>query len=281
MGVTLVATSGCAEDPNGAPTCTLGTIAAGSSAQYTIEVTVDAPLASLTLTNNAEVASATADPDLTNNTDSSQTTADDGDGADPAVEAQVPGVNGSAQGDGDGNGIQDNLEPWTASVPSVVGDCWFTVTNAQLDPLEDVRAEPPHPNPAIGAAFPCGMVSYEVVLPGVGAGVDVRLWMYPPRAGYVALGKSGPFGTVRMVDSVPDNVDVKAVFGFRGADGKDLDEDYTADGIFSDPIGPIRGQEFPTDMVHPSRPVPTLLPLGLGLLGLLLAGVAYRARRRR
>ena len=40
-GVTLVATSGCAEDPAGVPTCTLGTIAAGGSASYTVMVTVD------------------------------------------------------------------------------------------------------------------------------------------------------------------------------------------------------------------------------------------------
>jgi len=41
-GVTFVSTAGCAEDPNGVPTCSLGDIAAGGSDSYTITVTVDA-----------------------------------------------------------------------------------------------------------------------------------------------------------------------------------------------------------------------------------------------
>ena len=50
-GVTFVSTSGCAEDPNGVPTCTLGDIAAGASKLYTITISVD-PNASGTLTNH-------------------------------------------------------------------------------------------------------------------------------------------------------------------------------------------------------------------------------------
>ncbi|MFB3044425.1 MAG: DUF11 domain-containing protein, partial [Acidimicrobiia bacterium] len=55
-GVTFVSTTGCAEDPNGVPTCILGTIAAGASAMYTITVTVDSSTTG-TLTNSATVAS--------------------------------------------------------------------------------------------------------------------------------------------------------------------------------------------------------------------------------
>ncbi len=40
-GVILVATGGCAEDPGGVPTCTLGTIPTGSSRQFTVAVAVD------------------------------------------------------------------------------------------------------------------------------------------------------------------------------------------------------------------------------------------------
>ena len=57
-GVTLVSTSGCAEDPSGVATCTLGTIAASSSDQYTITVTVDSATTGV-LTNTAAVASST------------------------------------------------------------------------------------------------------------------------------------------------------------------------------------------------------------------------------
>ncbi len=43
--VTLDSTSGCAEDPIGVPTCTLGTVVAGATGQFTVTVTVDAVLA--------------------------------------------------------------------------------------------------------------------------------------------------------------------------------------------------------------------------------------------
>ena len=66
-GVTLVSTTGCAEDPNGVPACTLGTIPAGGSASYTIQVAVD-PGLSGTITNTATVTSDILDIDGTNNT---------------------------------------------------------------------------------------------------------------------------------------------------------------------------------------------------------------------
>ena len=65
-GVTLVSTSGCAEDPSGVPACTLGAIAANASKQYTITVSVDSS-ASGTLTNTATV-SAPEDAMTANNT---------------------------------------------------------------------------------------------------------------------------------------------------------------------------------------------------------------------
>ncbi|WP_154222273.1 DUF11 domain-containing protein [Marinicella rhabdoformis] len=68
-GVTLVSTSGCTEDPNGVPTCSLGNIASGGFATYTVAVNVNNN-ASGTLTNNVSVTSDTLDPDTSdNNTD--------------------------------------------------------------------------------------------------------------------------------------------------------------------------------------------------------------------
>ena len=55
-GVTLVSTTGCGGDPNGVPTCTLGTIPFPGSKFYTIEVTVDATTIGL-ITNLASVTS--------------------------------------------------------------------------------------------------------------------------------------------------------------------------------------------------------------------------------
>ncbi|MCG8461981.1 MAG: DUF11 domain-containing protein, partial [Holophagales bacterium] len=65
-GVTFVDSSGCAEDPNANPTCTLGTIAAGGMASYTINVT--APNASGQITNSVSISSATTDPNAGNDT---------------------------------------------------------------------------------------------------------------------------------------------------------------------------------------------------------------------
>ena len=63
-GVTFVETVGCGEDPAGAPTCSLGTVAGGATAQYTVEVTVDSPAAAglVSITNQADVSSSTTDP---------------------------------------------------------------------------------------------------------------------------------------------------------------------------------------------------------------------------
>jgi len=57
-GVTFISTSGCDEDPNGVPTCTLGTIPNGAFAQYTISVSVDTNTLGV-ITNSAFVASST------------------------------------------------------------------------------------------------------------------------------------------------------------------------------------------------------------------------------
>ena len=74
-GVTLVSTSGCNEDPAGVANCTLGTIAAGASKQYTITVEVDSDVAHGTvLTNSASVSSDTTDPVSGNNAITEDTT---------------------------------------------------------------------------------------------------------------------------------------------------------------------------------------------------------------
>ena len=64
--VTFASTKGCAEDPAGVPTCTLGDIAAGQSDSYTISATINLG-ASGTVTNTATASSSTGDPNLTNN----------------------------------------------------------------------------------------------------------------------------------------------------------------------------------------------------------------------
>jgi len=97
-GVTGASTSGCSEDPNGVPTCTLGNIASEGSAQYTIKVTV-VPEASGTITNEAMVTSDADDPDTSNNTVTEDTT------------VTVVAV------DADGDGIPDNTDQCDTTAP--------------------------------------------------------------------------------------------------------------------------------------------------------------------
>ncbi len=72
-GLTLVSTSGCAEDPTGVPTCSLGTITNGQTAQFSITAVVDeSPPASIT--NTASVAADEVDTDPGNSSAAQQTT---------------------------------------------------------------------------------------------------------------------------------------------------------------------------------------------------------------
>ena len=71
--VSFVSTSGCVEDPSGVPTCTLGTVAAGQMAAYTVSVTV-APTAGGVITNNVTVSTTTSDPVAGNDSTSENTT---------------------------------------------------------------------------------------------------------------------------------------------------------------------------------------------------------------
>lgn len=68
QGQVLVSTSGCFEDPSGAPTCSIGTVAAGSTVAVTL--TAQVQRATGLQTNTASVDSDTTDPVSANNTGS-------------------------------------------------------------------------------------------------------------------------------------------------------------------------------------------------------------------
>jgi len=72
-GVTLVSTSGCAEDPTGVPTCSLGSIDAGGFAEFTVNVTVD-PSVTGVITNNVSVVTSSEESDIENNDAAQDTT---------------------------------------------------------------------------------------------------------------------------------------------------------------------------------------------------------------
>jgi len=70
--VSLVSTSGCAEDPIAVPVCTLGDLANGESASYTITVLVNED-AQGEIINAAITDADTTDPVETDNTDGATT----------------------------------------------------------------------------------------------------------------------------------------------------------------------------------------------------------------
>jgi uncharacterized repeat protein (TIGR01451 family) len=71
-GVTLVSTTGCAEDPAGVPTCSLGTIAPAGFAEYTATVLVD-PSTLGTLINTATVVTSSNESIIDNNATTAET----------------------------------------------------------------------------------------------------------------------------------------------------------------------------------------------------------------
>jgi len=91
--VTLISTTGCAEDPSGAPTCSLGTIASGADVQFVIETMVDIGAHGV-FTNTAVVASTTYDPDLGNNQTAISTTIQSADLSISKIESADPVVAG-------------------------------------------------------------------------------------------------------------------------------------------------------------------------------------------
>jgi len=63
--VTFVSTTGCAEDPNGNPTCSVGTVPAGQTAMFSLVATADS---ANTGTVDMSVASSVSDPNSGDNT---------------------------------------------------------------------------------------------------------------------------------------------------------------------------------------------------------------------
>lgn len=103
--LSVVATNGCAEDAAGVPTCTLGTIASGGSAQYTVETLV-APTASGSI--DAGVSVDAIEPD-SNASDSTAV-------ASTVVTALLPDLNVVKSNDVGGVAVVDASWSWTLLV---------------------------------------------------------------------------------------------------------------------------------------------------------------------
>ena len=75
-GTTFVSTSGCAEDPDGVPTCALGGIAASDSADYTVTATIDTSTTG-TITASATAVSTTTGPTVVDDNSANDTGSED------------------------------------------------------------------------------------------------------------------------------------------------------------------------------------------------------------
>jgi uncharacterized repeat protein (TIGR01451 family) len=144
-GITLVATTGCAEDPNGAPTCTLGGIAAGSFTTYTIEVSVD-PSPPASVDNEACVSGDETDPNAANDCDTETTTFD--------ATAPTVDVVGFQPPSGDGE----------------VDECETVQT--EILQLELTFSEPMNVVSPSDAASATNPANYRLVAPVLGSGFD-------------------------------------------------------------------------------------------------------------
>ncbi len=122
--VGLVSTSGCANDPNGVPACTLGTIPAGGSAAYTVDVVVDDSTPDgATITNTARFAAASSDPDPAGDVATEDTLID----ALPPIVTLVDSVAGT------GDGMLAECEEAKVAVTGLL----VSFSEAVQDPLGD------------------------------------------------------------------------------------------------------------------------------------------------
>ena len=121
-GVTLVDTVGCAEDPAAVPTCTLGTVNSGASAQYTITVSID-PAPPASIINTASVTSIEPETDPSDNTDDEETTLDN-------IPPEVVLINSAAD---TGDGVLEECE--SALVP--INELLVTFSEDVQDPPGD------------------------------------------------------------------------------------------------------------------------------------------------
>ena len=153
-GVTFVSTTGCAEDPNGVPTCTLGTIAAGNFVQYTISVT--SPATAGLITNNASVASTTT---LIN-------TGDDSTSEDTTVNAPPAGLDFGDAPNSYGTLLASNGARHTIGGP-FLGPVGPDVEADASPPLDGTGDD------TVGVDDEDGISFNPPLTPGVGATVDI------------------------------------------------------------------------------------------------------------
>ncbi|MEZ5591519.1 MAG: choice-of-anchor U domain-containing protein, partial [Gammaproteobacteria bacterium] len=195
-------------------------------------------------------------------------TFDDGDGIVAEEEDGVPGYNGSAQGDGNGDSIADKLQANVSSVQDGPSSCWWTIETDGVQhsnvAIETIPAGVPP------GGYPCNFARFEVELGDEQSQLQLTLYFAPRNAGIQGVLKfnhlSGQWETIGTVDHSGD----KTIVHYSLSDGGPYDDDQSEDGRIQDPVGAV---------ALPSA-IPSLNPVGLGVLVVAWALLLLSVRRR-
>ncbi len=203
-GIQFKETVGCAEDKTGVPTCSLGDIAAGASASYTVEVKMKTQSPLGIMTNTAEVTSATLDQDLANNTATEDTLVcrkktDFQQCGEVEVFSPLgtptsagPVASASASSPASSAGSASASSPASSAGSAIPASSAFPSLSPGVAPTSSstVSAAPP---PAASASGPASQANS---LPATGSNstspiTTIALWMLAAGLGFLTLGRTG------------------------------------------------------------------------------------------
>ncbi len=180
---------------------------------------------------------------------------DDGDGIPEEVEALVPGLGDAPQGDGNGDGVMDTLQPEVSSVPfretGAISDnpdapvvfVTLAVTEDQDNKLSSTlrnvqQLDTPENLPG-KLSMPLGVISFEATVGTVGGTESFSLyvddsvlvngyWKQNATGAWVNLASAAYGGKVLQEGG-------KIRLDFQITDGGEFDDDGVADGVITDP----------------------------------------------
>ncbi|NJD05747.1 MAG: hypothetical protein FIA97_04520, partial [Methylococcaceae bacterium] len=179
---------------------------------------------------------------------------DDGDGVDTELEVRVPGVGGSAAGDGNGDGVADILQQDVTSLPIsnlVTGQTnYVTVANSGDAVQAHFQVEPPPDNVPAGVDLPLGVLSFD--LAGVATGTTVNMSVFVdssiPVNGYWKQDNDGNWSNVATAIVPLEGGKTRVDFQLQDNGAYDS---APRDGFISDPGGPgfLAPVAVPDDLV--------------------------------
>lgn len=212
--------------------------------------------------------------------------ADDGDGVPSSVEDGAPN-----NGDGNGDGIADELQGWVASLPSATNHGYLTVeacadsTCSTTCQLQNVETLSPGQLPASTYTFPYGLVQFTVhCSPAYIHILYHGTTGFSPQTQYIKFG-ADPAGTAaNVLYQLPGVVFGSESVGTEGTvasasfvlyDGQLGDDDHVpgTNGVIIDAGGPAFSRSSPV-------PILTSTGLTLAITALLLVGLVSLRRQR-